>query len=184
MSKKGKLLLAAAVFFFALLVVWAVRTVPEPPPIIKDDTPKVMTYDQNTISEEKAGKKIWELTAESTTVNVDNEDILMNVLTGHFYAEDGRIVTITADKGAYSHGSRDIWVTGNVKVTTSDGAELTADEFHWSAKEEKLTAKGNAKATKEDMKLTADEIESTDGFNIVKAKGKAHIEKGKAQNEN
>ena len=64
MSRKGKAWAALGVFLFACVVIWAVRTVPQAPQKPQlEDGPKVMSYDNNTISEEKDGRKIWELTS-------------------------------------------------------------------------------------------------------------------------
>ena len=102
----------------------------------------------------------------------------MEKITGHFYAKDGRIVELTADKGTYSQNSRDVALTGNVQVKNSDGAQLTSDELRWDAKQEILAAIGNAKAVKDDLLATGDRIESSDGFNKIKISGKAHLAKG------
>lgn len=51
-------------------------TVPQAPQKPQlEDGPKVMSYDNNTISEEKDGRKIWELTSETMTVDVDTKDV-------------------------------------------------------------------------------------------------------------
>ena len=183
MNIKGKFLIGALLILFASVVIWAVRTVPEPPPLtVKSEEPKVMTYDNNTISEEQAGVKIWDLTSESMTVNTTTQDAEMTGITGHFYSHDGRTVTLTAEHGYYTHETRDIKIDGKVKVSTNDGITLTADELMWLAKEAKLAAQGNAVVTKDDIKATADRIESTDGFSMIKAIGHAHFEKGVEEN--
>ena len=95
-----------------------------------------------------------------------------------FYAPDGRVVEVKAAKGTYLEGTKDIVLTGNVDVKTSDGASLTSDELRWEAQKEILAAIGSAKAVKDDLLATGDRIESTDGFNKIKIIGKAHIVKG------
>ncbi len=136
-----------------------------------------MTYDGNTISEEKNGRKIWEITSEHMEVDVNTQDMTMTGITGHFYAEDGSVADLKADSGTYAGKSKDVKLTGNIKVTNSDGAVLTCKEMQWLNKEEILAAIGTVCATREDVLLTADRVESSDGFNKVKAKGHAHIEK-------
>lgn len=180
MDKKRKFLLGAGLAIFAALVVWAVVTVPETPatPEKPAQSDKIMSYDGNEISEEKNGRKIWDLTAEHIEVNVDTKDATLEKLVGHFYAEDGRVVEVKADKGTYAEQTRDIAIMGNVQVQNSDGAKLTSDELRWEAKKEILAAVGNAKAVKEDLLATGDRIESTDGFNKIKIIGKAHLAKG------
>jgi LPS export ABC transporter protein LptC len=180
MSKMHKGLIAVAVAAFAALVVWAVATVPEPP--AKPEAPveenKVMRYDGNEISEEKNGRKIWDLTAEHIDVNIETRDAVLENLQGHFYAEDGRVVEVKASKGTYAEGTKDIVLSGNVEIKNSDGAQLNSDELRWDAQKEILAAIGNAKAVKEDMLATGDRIESSDGFNKIKISGKAYLRRG------
>lgn len=180
MDKKRKLLLAAGLALFAALVVWAVSTVPERPELPEKPQVdnKIMSYDGNEISEEKDGRKIWDLTAEHIEVNIDTKDASLESLSGHFYMEDGRVVEVKADKGTYTNATKDIAITGNVMVKNSDGTQLTSDELRWEAAKEILAAIGNAKAVKDDLLATGDRIESSDGFNKFKIIGKAHLVKG------
>ena len=65
MSKRGKILAGIFFVFFVCLVTWVVRTTPSaPPPEERIDPPKTMEYEGNTITEEKNGVKLWELTSE------------------------------------------------------------------------------------------------------------------------
>ena len=180
MDKKHKFLLGAGAAVFAALVVWAVVTVPEAPAQTEKpaQSSKIMSYDGNEISEEKNGRKIWDLTAEHIEVDVDTRDAKLENLLGHFYAEDGRVVEVKADKGTYSETTRDIAITGNVSLKNSDGAQLTSDELRWEAEKEILAAIGSAKAVKDDLLATGDRMESSDGFNKIKIIGKAHLAKG------
>ena len=179
MAVKSKILTGTALLFFSAVVIWAIRTVPDPPPLVpQEDKPKIMTYDKNTISEEKAGVKIWDMTSDSMSVNAVTQDADLTGIVGHFYNANGHTVTVTAEHGFYAHETKNIKVDGKVKLETEDGATLTADEIEWIAKEEKLAAKGNAVVIKDDMKATADVIEGTNGFTYIKAIGKAHFEKG------
>lgn len=180
MSKMHKALIAVGVIAFAALVVWAVVTVPEAPavPETPADNGRMMSYDGNEISEEKDGRKIWDLTAEHIDVNIETRDAELTNLQGHFYAPDGRVVEVKAAKGTYLEGTKDIVLTGNVDVKTSDGASLTSDELRWEAQKEILAAVGSAKAIKDDMLATGERIESSDGFNKIKISGKAYLRRG------
>ncbi len=180
MSKMRKGLIAAGIAVFAALVVWAVMTVPETP-VLPDkpvENDKVMSYDGNEISEERNGRKIWDLTAEHIAVNIETRDAELENLQGHFYADDGRTVEVKAAKGTYAEGTKNVVLSGNVEIKNSDGAQLTSDELHWDAQKEILAAVGNAKAVKEDMLAAGERIESSDGFNKIKISGKAYLRKG------
>lgn len=181
MSMKAKILAGLAILLAVGVVVWAVMTVPDPPPMTNEkEGPRIMSYDNNVISEEKNGRKIWDLTAEHTEVDVDRYDTVMTGVVGHFYGENGRVVEVKSDKGIYSGKSKNIKLTDNVIITTNDGIRLTCKELEWLAKQEILAASGEARVTKDDMLATGDRIESMDGFNKIKITGKAHLEKGEA----
>lgn len=177
MSKKARILVAVIGAAAVMLVVWAVSTVPDAPKPQEQPEKRVMSYDGNTISEEKNGRKIWDLTSDKIEVDVDTKDMKMAGITGHFYAEDGKVAELKADSGIYGGESKDIKLTGNIIVTYSDGAVLTSQELEWKNSAETLTASGEAKATREDVLMTADRIEASESFNKLKAVGHAHIEK-------
>ena len=177
MSNRAKALAAVIAALAVGLVVWAVATVPDAPKIVPQPDKKTMSYDGNTISEEKNGRKIWELTSEHIEVDVDTQDVTMQGITGHFYAEDGKVAELKAESGVYGGKSKDIKLTGGIVVTYSDGAILVSKEMEWKSQEEILTALGDVKSVREDLLITADKIESSDSFNKVKAVGHAHLEK-------
>lgn len=177
MSIRAKALAAVIAVLAAGLVVWAVATVPDAPKIVPQPDKKTMSYDGNTISEEKNGRKIWELTSEHIEVDVDTQDVTMQGITGHFYAEDGKVAELKAESGVYGGKSKDIKLTGGIVVTYSDGVILVSKEMEWKSQEEILTALGDVKSVREDLLITADKIESSDSFNKVKAVGHAHLEK-------
>ena len=177
MSNRAKALAAVIAALAVGLVVWAVATVPDAPKIVPQPENKTMSYDGNTISEEKNGRKIWELTSEHIEVDVDTQDVTMQGITGHFYAEDGKVAELKAESGVYGGKSKDIKLTGGIVVTYSDGAILVSKEMEWKSQEEILTALGDVKSVREDLLITADKIESSDSFNKVKAVGHAHLEK-------
>ena len=177
MNNKAKALVAVIAILAVLLIVWAVATVPDAPKVVPQPEKKVMRYDGNTISEEKNGRKLWELTSEHIEVDVDTQDVTMQGITGHFYAEDGKVAELKADSGVYGGKTRDIKLSGSIIITHSDGAILTSKELEWKNQEEILTALGDVKSVQEDLLITADKIESSDSFNKVKAMGHAHLER-------
>lgn len=177
MSNRAKALAAIIAALAVGLVVWAVATVPDAPKIVPQPEHKTMSYDGNTISEEKNGRKIWELTSAHIEVDVDTQDVAMQDITGHFYAEDGKVAELKAESGVYGGKSKDIKLKGGIFVTYSDGAILVSKELEWKNQEEILTALGDVKSVREDLLITADKIESSDSFNKIKAIGHAHLEK-------
>lgn len=179
MSKKEKIFSAIGVLLLLCMVVWTVRSVPDPPPKQeKTQEPKIMTYDGNTLKEEANGKTVWELTADLISLNADTQDAEMKDIKGKFFEQDGTVVDVKADHGSYSHGTRDVSIDTKVELKNTEGAEVSCDKLTWIAEKAMLVAEGNASVKKGDMRGTAQRIESTDGFNHVKMIGKAHLERG------
>ena len=179
MSVKGKILFAIIGLAFTALVVWVVRTTPDaPPPVEKIDPPKIMQYEGNTLSEEVNGVKIWDLTAENMTIDIETKNAAFKNLLGHFYQEDGSSIELKAEHGIYDNDKKNMHIEGNVIVTTSEGAELKSEKLDWNGNESILTANEKVKITKDDIVATGDQAESKDGFRHFRLKGRVHIVKG------
>ena len=182
MKNKAKLLLAAVAALVVGLVYWAVVTTPDASaPDEPSKESRMMQYTGNTISEEKNGVKIWEMTAEEILVDTETQDLTLKNLSGKFYQTNGTVVSIKAPAGFYQVKDKNIKMDGGVKVESSDGAKFDAQKLLWQSAGQILTGEENVKITKEDMAATADKIESADGLANVKLSGHAHITKGKVQ---
>ena len=179
MSKKSKFFLCVVLAAFLYLIVWAVTSVPKPPPPAEpDNSPRLMSYDDNVLNEFRDGKLLWELKAKKITINIDSKDSDMEDISGKFYGDDGRVVELTAQKGIYNENTQNVTLTGNIKATVSDGAEVTGDKLMWDSAKQMLIVEGNFKGKKDDIRLSGDRAETTDGFKNFKIIGHAHVEKG------
>lgn len=185
MSKKQKIILGVLAAVLAVLCAWTVLTVPdretEAPPLEK----RVMTYNGNRIAEEKDGRLLWELTAETMEVDVDTQDASMTNLDANFYTEDGRKVHVTAKKANYIAKDKLLTAEGEIKGDSSDGIHLKADKLEWNAKENTLAIIDNTELKRDSdaVLATGDRMETYDGFNKFKIIGHAHLEKGKKNAE-
>lgn len=184
MSTRGKIFAAIGVTLFICLIVWVVRTTPDTPPPIKDvSPPTVMEYEGTTITEEKDGKIIWELTCDKLRIDSVTQNIELDGVIGKFYQDDEKSWELTADKGIYYKSDSIIHVEGNVHVTNSDGAKLTSDQLEWFGEEDTLAAMGNVKISKDDMRAYGDLAYSDNGFSHFGLLGHARVLKGVKDNE-
>ena len=183
MSKRGKIFLGLVAAVLLGVIAWTVLSIPTPTPpeAVDASEQKLMRYGKNTIAEEKNGVKIWDLTSESSVMNVDTQDTDFTNIIGHFYEKDGTVVEITAPHGFYNGKVKDIKLDGGVQVTTTKNAKLTSDALTWDNTKEILAALGNAKGTQPGMEINGDKIESWDGFQSFKATGHAKVVRGKAK---
>ena len=82
MSKRGKIILTILILMIGALITWVIKTTPsEPPKFEKIEPPSVMEYHDNTISEEKDGVKLWELTAEKVLIEIATQNAELTNLT-------------------------------------------------------------------------------------------------------
>ena len=182
MKHKKTLLIALAAALFIAAFAWSILSVPEVPSM---DTPsRTLRYEGNTLSLEKDGRTVWKLTADSIEADADGKTAEVQNIEGVFYEDDGRELKITAPHAHYDMTSKDLAIDGGVTVQTSDGIRLTSREIVWTAAKETLAAVGDAELTQDEKKIrvTAERIESADGFQKFTASGKdgkkARVEKG------
>lgn len=180
----GKLLIGLMIIAFIALVTWVLTTVPEAPTNTEPQEEKrIMSYEGNTLTSEKNGKRQWILTAEKMSVDVDTQDAYMEGIKVIFYGEDGKELHLTAPKGVYYHKDKNFGVYDGTKATMSDGAELTSDKLYWLAKDEMLVAEKDVKVKKDDLFASGDRMESKNAFTSFKIIGHAHVAKS-AENKN
>lgn len=178
MSSKLKIMAVIGIIALAGIVYWMTQEGEESNKPDAGNEPVNMSYIGNTISEEKDGKKVWELTAEFIEVDPETKNTVLKNIKGVFYQENGETVTLTAPKAVYDVNSRNITITEKVKAATDKGATLDADQVIWDSKNEKLLGEGAIKITQGDTVITGDKMESNNGISKIKVIGNAHMVKG------
>ena len=163
MSTRNKILAGLLVLSIVCLVVWVVKTTPNAPlPRNKIDPPTVMEYAGNTITEEKDGVIIWEMTCKRMLIDTITQNMELIGVTGKFYQRDEKntVWNLKAEHGIYYQTQDAIYVEGNVTVTNTNGAELLCDKLEWFDNDGKLIANGNVKVDDGDgTKIAADKID-------------------------
>ena len=186
MKHRKTLLAVLAASLFAAALAWAVFSVPEVP--VLNDSTRTLRYEGNTLSLEKDGRTVWQLTAESIEADADGKAAEARNIEGVFHEEGGRELKLTAPHAHYDLTSKELTIDGSVRIETSDGIHLTSREVIWSSEKETLAAVGDVLLTqdKEKLRVSAERIESSDGFVKFTASGKegkkARIEKGSGAN--
>ena len=173
-----KWIYGGAGLLLAGLIVWAAASVPETPAAQDaQQGPRIMSYEDNTLHEERDGRTVWKLTARQVRVDIDTNDTGMQGIEGTFYSDDGRSVTLHADEGHMASATRDITLTGNVHAEIDDGTQLRADSLVWTAADGVLAAVGGAALSRSDVRASGDRIASADAFQQFSIQGNAQIEK-------
>lgn len=107
-----------------------------------DETPELVTasgeslptqkfYDYRLI-ETKGGVRQWILQSGEMVRFADRQDVDLVRVTMDFYREGAYFSTLVSDTGTANLKSRNVFVWGNVVVTTHDGRRLRTSELHYS----------------------------------------------------
>lgn len=179
MGNRGKTILGVLAAVVVGFVIWTVTTVPKPPAEEKKTGPVEMEYGANTIREEKGGRLVWELTTESSSMDINTQATKFKNATGKYCFEDGRVLTVKAPSGSYDSAKHRVKLSGGVTAEISDGTKLVGETLEWVETDGRLVAEGNARVSRPDILATGDRIEAWDQFENIRATGHAHIEKVK-----
>lgn len=138
-----------------------------------------MSFEQTAMVEEKDGKRLWEISAE--TVNVDNKTkkVFLNNVKGIFYRENGGTVTILARKGIADTATKEVFLEGEVTALSStDGATFAAPKVRWAGEVRWFFAEGGVKLTRADTVVTGDKLDSDADMEQIQIRGNAKVLKG------
>ncbi|EAX47320.1 protein of unknown function DUF1239 [Thermosinus carboxydivorans Nor1] len=149
-----------------------------PPQEAKSDPAFNMVFTGNSLVEEKDGKRLWELSAESIELDQKTNQVYLKNLKGVIYRENGDKVEITARQATLDTKTRDIVMTGDIRAASSDGAVLTAPSVRYAMDDRRFYGLGGVTLTRGDTVVTGEQLESDGDFAKVKVQGNARVRKG------
>ena len=172
------LLIAGGLYYF----MQEEDAVPAPSAADEEETlPANMTFSGSSLIEQQNGKKIWEITAGTITIEPKTKNVLLSDMKAVFYEDDGgRTVEMLAPSAVIDGKTRDIVMTGGSFAHTSNGAQFKAQQVRYGADDHQLFGSGSIELVRDDTCLTGDELEGDTELIKVKVKGNARIVKGGA----
>lgn len=178
-NKKGILVIAAGFALLALVVFWLMsggtKQEIKPAKVGNGENPRVFN---SSLKEERDGKVVWELQiGESEYIKATDTNILKNV-KGKWYREDGSFLTISSDTGTVVVAKKDVVLKGNAHAELSTGGSVAAEEIGWFRSDDKITATGKVRITKDDILATADKATTDTGLENLRLEGTAEVQKG------
>lgn len=144
----------------------------------QEEQVSTMSYVGNSIVEEKNGKKLWELAAETIEIDANTKNVMLKNIKGTFYQDNGGKIDITAPMATMDNKTKDIAMTGKVNAIASDGSTFVAQEARWSDAKQLFFGSGDIVVTKDDTVMSGDKIESDKNMVKIKVSGHAKILKG------
>lgn len=134
-----------------------------------------LTFATSSIVEEKNGKKVWELSADSIEADAAGQLIYLKNIKGNFYQEKDGKVELVAQEGVLDTKTHDITVQGAVTATSSDGAVFTAPQVRYAEQSKIFYGTGGITLTRGDTVITGNEIEADTALEKVKVQGNAKV---------
>lgn len=167
------LVLAGGLYYF-------VKDEPVAPPAVEESktASSDITFAGSSIVEQINGKKVWELTSETAQTDPDTNKVRMTNIKGIFYRENGGRIDLVARQALLDTKTQDIFLEGDIKAVSSDGAVFTAPLARWAAKEQHIFGSGGIVLTRDDTVITGDTIDSDANMEKVIVQGNAHAVKG------
>ncbi len=150
----------------------------------KEGVPKVssenadMSLEKIRLVEDKHGRKTWELEAKTVQQNNDDNVMTLDEPKVTYYTEEGRVIVVTGTKGKVKQDSKDMELTGNVKLTSSDGYTLKTNSLSYSHQNRKVTTADPVEIEGDQMHLVGQgmqvdmETQTFKVFNRVKTQWK------------
>jgi LPS export ABC transporter protein LptC len=89
--------------------------------------------------EDKHGQKTWELEAKSVQQYQDQNIMLIEEVKLTFFAKEGRYFVVSGNQGKIHQDSKDMELSGDVIVTSSDGYRLKTQSVSYRHSEKKIT---------------------------------------------
>jgi len=104
--------------------------------------------------EDKQGEKTWELEAESVNQYQEQNVMVLEDVKLTFYAKEGRIIYLTAKQGKVYQDSKNVDVTGDVVLTSSDGYQLRTHSASYHHSEKMVRSPDPVEIDGEQIRLT------------------------------
>jgi len=104
--------------------------------------------------EDKQGQKTLELEADSVHQYQEQNVMVLEAVKVTFYAKEGRIIYLTAKQGKVYQDSKNVDVSGDVVLTSSDGYQLKTHSAFYRHSEKTVSTDDPVEIEGEQLRLT------------------------------
>jgi len=114
---------------------------PRPEPVAAPPQEADYRIKEIHIDETLEGSLRWQLDADQAEVFEQERKTVLRRVTVKVFNKD-QVWTVNGDEGVLHNETRDVTLTGNVVVTSSDGLSLTAPDLRWESEARRLSTEG------------------------------------------
>ncbi len=126
----------------------------------EEKIPKVSAGDATQVlqkvhfAEDKHGQKTWELEAKSVRQYEEQNIMVLEDVKVTFYAKEGRIFYLTSKEGRIYQDSKNVDLTGDVVLTSSDGYRLKTRSASYHHSEQIVSTPDPVEIEGEQIRMT------------------------------
>ena len=135
------------------MIAWRVVGRRPPPPVQQPPQQAEYQIKEIHINETLEGNLRWTLNADQAEVYDQKGVTLMRKVTVQVFSKDGDW-TVTSDEGTLNNNQRDVSLTGNVVVRSSDGLELRTATLGWDNEHRALSTDDPVEISREGTTIT------------------------------
>lgn len=127
-----------------LTITLSEKETPKPPPVPENPQgADIIINNFEYTSTDEHGVKEWKLKSDTASYFQGNKMVGFKKVNATFYAKEGRIFTVRANKGTLNTEAKDFELSGNVVGTSSDGYTFRTETLTYTA--DKNQARTNKK---------------------------------------
>lgn len=180
MTNKNKIFIGILVLILAVSV-WVFKTSSE----LTRDLKEIPVENKNTqvkdqvkadeivITETKDGQKFWEIYAQSSIYDADEDLLILKNVKGNFYRDQKVAMSFIAPFGTYNEKTKKVKLTGGTDVVTSNKMRVFAKNISWTGSKDVIFADGDVKIKQTESLLTlSNKAEFSSNFSDIKIIGK------------
>lgn len=156
MKKFSTILLLFIIMFSTGMGVWIYFKSRGMKKTVEQETTREATYiiKDIRISETIHGDAQWRLIADQAEVFDKEKKTKLRNVKATLYNNDGSIWNLKGDEGVLNNDTKDVYVKGNVVVSSDEGLQLTSDELDYRAQERRLFTEKPVKIVKGGTTIT------------------------------
>jgi LPS export ABC transporter protein LptC len=135
------------------VVVWKITGRRPPAPVQQPPQQAEYQIKEININETLEGNLRWKLKADQAEVYDQKGITLMRKVVIQVFSKDGDW-TVTSDEGTLDNNRRDVTLTGNVVIKSSDGLEMRTKTLSWNNEQRALATDDPVEISREGTTIT------------------------------
>lgn len=148
------------------------------PNVITADLPEAdLRIKSGSFVEMEGNRVVWQLKAKTAQLFEKDNYAQLEQIKAFYLQDDGGKVMLEGEKGDLRLDSRDLTVSGRVRVIADDGSRLSTESLSWKDSQQKVLTEDWITIERDKMKLTGKGMEADANLNklIIKEQVTTYI---------